>query len=274
LPNIMRLWISYSSLDNLNLDFILSLEESQKETISEWLTRLAQTKEFALNQVQLAKLACQMLSSFGSNQAFADYYFNQAEANNAACGDRAAMAFNELYTMWRILASESSAPFKDKLQLLVKFARTHTLRKTIASLIAAQERQQRQPERESVETFLHYEGELADELGLLTAIKSRKYNIGQRYWIQPNQLKTAVENNYLDELVKMDSLQSLIDQDEDFKNRLTSEDDARVAVLEEKENGNDAEYLAAIAEAKQQRNTSIKRWVLANLAGNYKKVTE
>lgn len=176
-----------------------ALSDQEQGTLSEWLLRLEKTRDFAALQTELAQKVCALLADLPKKQEFRALFFNQAEANNACCEDRAAMSFNEIYTSWLILCKGAS------IKLLAGVARTLTLRKELQKLIPASE-------RESVEIFLYYETKLRMELHLETAIQNMAYSrIGERSWIDEEHLKKVVREKYLYELIDIPVFESFYD---------------------------------------------------------------
>jgi len=86
------------------------------------------------------------------------------------------MSLNIIYTYSCLYKLSDSASFAQKLDLLVRAAKTHALRRILSEKITAYEKQYSAHigsifvENESVEIFLYYETILKEKLNLLTAV--------------------------------------------------------------------------------------------------------
>ncbi|MDE3055295.1 MAG: leucine-rich repeat domain-containing protein [Verrucomicrobiota bacterium] len=208
LPMRLNNWIS-ASKEPLNLAFINQLSEKEKLTINEWLARLERTNDFTTKHQQaLTHIVCKMLLSLETNSAFKEVFFTQVSVNQTACGDRAAMALNELYLSWTLTALPENSTQEKKLLLMESAAKTVALRNALAHLLSNKE------ERESVEIYLYYEVTLQKRLNLLTAFQSMTFtDIGKRVWIDQEALVQTVNNTYLDQLCTLPQLQELASKD-------------------------------------------------------------
>ena len=169
-----------------NLD-VNELSDDQKKTLNEWLDRLEKTKDFAKAQSKLARTVCSIVEDVIANREFQELFFPHAEANNACCEDRAAMALNEIYTSWMILCQSAD------LEVMTGVAKTLCLRNELQKLIGEQ--------GESVEIFLYYESTLSHRLHLVTAIEHMTFDtIGKREWIDEEALVKAVNDHFFDHL--------------------------------------------------------------------------
>lgn len=185
-------------------------ELAKRETIAlnEWLLRLEKTRDFAHDQKALAATVCAMLHDVFTNPAFKELFFAQVEANNESCEDRAAMAFNEIYTSWKVVCGNGG------LEMMKGVAKTLALRKELQKLL------RNSGERESVEIFLFYEILLKEELGLVTAFSSMTYaTIGERAWIDKERLIRAVKDNYFDELYALPVFQKRLQENGEVRRR-------------------------------------------------------
>lgn len=210
LPERLIKWKSLAK-SKVKLSGIESFEDSQKCTLNEWLVRLERTSDFARSQSALAEIVCQMLKDVIENREFKELFLVQAEANNECCEDRAAMSLNEIYTSWRILTLPETTPLCEKLELMTRAAKTLSLRKKIAELIASETRKKGAVERESVEIYLNYETALKSKLNLLSPIKSMSYrSIGERSWIDEGALEKKVNDEFFNELYELPIFQKLL----------------------------------------------------------------
>ncbi|MCB1135962.1 MAG: hypothetical protein KDK78_06820, partial [Chlamydiia bacterium] len=132
------------------LGFLLAFDEREAFLIKDWLQRLSATVDYEQCPAPLALRTCQMLASLESSAPFREAFFAQVMSNNRRCSDRSSMAFNELYTAWRIACLPVEASVEEKLDILAAIARTVTLRNAITNIFDAIGEN---PE-ESVETFL------------------------------------------------------------------------------------------------------------------------
>lgn len=149
---------------------------------------------------------------------FKEQFFNQVESNNSNCQDRAAMAFNELYVAWKIDKLPKTSNLKESLELMIQASKTLALRSSLAAQISQYEIDKKIETLESVEIFLYYETSLKTKLNLLTAINHMSYaEIGKREWIKEDQLIQDVERNYLNFLVELPCLETLIEKDDSFE---------------------------------------------------------
>lgn len=212
----------YEDFTNPQKNDTISME--QKSTINEWLYRLERTRDYNDYQHNLAVLACGMLESLLANQEFKEYYFGQAEPNNVNCGDRGAMAFNELYTSWLLITILDRLSIKEKLKIMIGLAKTFALRKILKDKITIYEKQRMEEankkrqfyegEKEDVEIFLYYEMTLQEKLNLQTAIKSMiSADIGKRSWINQAELIKEINNTYLSHLINLSIFDKIVDSD-------------------------------------------------------------
>jgi hypothetical protein len=127
------------------------------------------------------------------------------------------MAFNEIYTSWRIFSIPPETPLKEKVDLLARGAKTTTLRKLLMKKIDQHQKDRDTIEHESVEIFLYYETSLKDEINLLSAIESMSYEaIGKRDWIVKEKLALEVKENFFDSLFANPHFEKLLKEDASF----------------------------------------------------------
>jgi hypothetical protein len=209
---------------------ISSLNETEKKTLNEWLFRLEKTKDFSTKeQARLASVVLDLLKDLMRNPSFKELFFNQVEANNEACEDRAAMSLNELFTSWKIICLPKTATLKEKIEIMTQAAKTNSLRNRLNQLIAEEENKKSEvkirelqakgenitpqlrakirresEEKESVEIYLNYESLLKQRLNLLSVIETMSYRaIGARSWIDKEELVGYVNKNFYEELIKL-----------------------------------------------------------------------
>jgi Leucine-rich repeat (LRR) protein len=220
LPPRLHAWQKASGKE-FDLAFITQsegLNQEQRQNINEWLMRLERTSDYttALQQA-LAEAACGMLQTLRDSASFKEVFFAQVSGNLVACGDRAAMSFNELYLAWKLATLDPHASENDKLQLIVRAAKTITLRNSLQNRISRREAQLGQPISESVEIFLYYETHLKQPLNLLTFMSGMLYDdMGRCNWIDENALVAEVNNTCIDQMLDLPSLIPLRDADENF----------------------------------------------------------
>jgi hypothetical protein len=208
LPRRLEVWKAALGTDAPTLAHIKGLEDSEKRSINEWLTRLERCRDFSGNQKEMARIVLGILESLKVHSEFKEQFFAQVEANLERCEDRAAMSLNEIYTAYLIATTENPP-----LHLLVGVAKTLALRKAVMGALAGTNDQ-----RESVEIYLRYETSLRERLGLVTAIQSGRYTITGRN-LDENALIQVVESNYLEELIELPILHTLAMKDSEYKEK-------------------------------------------------------
>lgn len=219
-------------------------ELPDKSSIDEWLLRLENTRDFEEEQMSLAKTVCDILATVIENKDFRETFLAQVQSNNTACEDRAAMAFNEIYTSWRLATMPEDTPLKDKLELMTQGAKTLALRAVLSDKInteqervTAKMRQEARSnliksglnpdavehkkkilelkhiEHEAVEIYLYNETSLNEELNLLTAIKHVRYAdaIGNRNWINKADLIKEVNSSFFNQLKELPAFKKEIE---------------------------------------------------------------
>jgi len=215
IPKI-ELWLRYSGVEDSELEskcnvIVEKLDPEQKVIIYEWLTRLERAADFKKNQKKLAEIVCSILKDL-NNEEFRQLALIQMKANNECCQDRAAMALNELYLCWQICCNCKNLPLNEKLKLIIQAGKTLALRNAIGVQLKEKEIGQ----GESVEIYLYLESTLAEELGLLTCIKEMSYRIFAQTQIKEisiEDLKTFVEEHYLEQAAAIPILDTLIAED-------------------------------------------------------------
>jgi hypothetical protein len=220
LKSTLDLWQSYSKSEH-NLSYASTVINEKMFVICEWLGKLAATEEFQEHQQELANLACSMLESLNDCEEFRTYFFDQVSVNTVHCGDRASMAFNELYTHWRVMTLPPATPLRIKLKLLKAFAITCALRKVVQRHLKTNQAN----EVENSEVFLFCEKELKDRLGLLIAIKTMAHeNIGRREFLNFDVLEKETLSTYGAILVETDMIRALIAEDSEFAARVSKKE--------------------------------------------------
>ncbi len=274
-----RSWVGVSALqdDQLADKWQNKFNDGQKFILTNWLLKLEKAADFANNQKSLASTVCQIIQAVIDHPSFSETFWDQVRANNACCGDRAAMALNELYTSYMIHTLATDQSLKDQLQIIERTAKTLALRRYLANLIDQKQKSEHRVDGESVEIFLYYESQLQKDLHLLTAIQNMKYSeIGQRDWIDRKQLIDKVEKSYLDDLVKIPAFLKIIEEDSEFQKIWSAKEDSYMnQLIEEDEkkplncSKDDKAYLdwaCKLGEIQKQReqekNTLMKQWFL------------
>ncbi len=273
------MWIKLSDNqdDHLANKWKTAFDDEKKCDLNEWLLRLEQASDFKKNQKNLASIVCQMIQAVIDHPPFSIAFWDQIKANNECCGDRAAMALNELYTSYKIHTLPADSTLKDQLQIIERAAKTLALRRILATLISQKEKKTGQPIRESVEIFLYYESKLQKKLNLLTAVKNMEYSeIGKRDWIDPNQLIEQVRRYYLGDLTQILPFQKIIEADSKFQNDWSPKEDIYTQKLTEEENRrpincseNDTMYLNWFikmtelgAQKEQEKRKLMRQWFI------------
>ncbi len=210
LPKRLEAW-QVSSNISFDLNFIQQFSVSEKQIIHEWLTRLEHSNDFnTTSKTSLAIAVCGMLESLRDSPLFNESFFTQVPDNLVECGDRASMAFNELYMIWRMATLDPKESIGAKLAIGARAAKTAALRAALQRHIDREEKANGKPLEESVEVYLYYESHLKDKLGLLTFMQDMLYpEIGQVDWIDEKSLIDEVNNSYLDILADFPSIRQL-----------------------------------------------------------------
>ncbi len=269
LPQKLELWKGYAQMSDLNLD-IRVLAQGQKEMLHEWLVRLETAQDFQRSQQSLCETACRMLNTVLTDRAFRETFFVQVRENLEACGDRAAMSFNEIYTAWVLATLSPQEATHRKLAILKGIAKTNTLRSCLQKIIGIHERKTNHLEQESVEIYLYYENILRVELSLVSAIQNMLHaRIGRRDWIDAGRLAKQVTEAYLDTLIEIPAFDALIRQDQAFMVRWTPVEDQFQEQLERlQDDCNSADYVTRSGEILEERNLAWKaaaiRWAQSN----------
>ena len=144
LPSLLKAWQNASGM-RFDLSFITQeepevLSVKEKIYINEWLNRLVMTDDYNTDSQQdLSRAVCAMLQSLRDSPLFKETFFVQVPDNLVACGDRAAMSFNELYLAWKLDTLDSNIPEAEKLRLMVQAAKTAALRQALQTKIDQKE---------------------------------------------------------------------------------------------------------------------------------------
>jgi len=274
LPTLLNAWKAYSGKKDSYPFTLEELDEDKKRSIHEWLTRLSRAADFKNHQAELAKVVCDLLEGL-KDSAFQDLFFASVRANLDACGDRAAMQLNEIFTAYKIHFLPEGAKLKEKLDLLIRGAKTVALRRAISNKIDAwQKDNKKQTLNESVEIYLYYETELKAPLQLLTAISTTSYatGLGPRAWINSDQLKSEVNETYVKDLLGFPSTKTLIEEAPDFRQswNLTLEDfQERLDEIRSSESLNEQQIYVQSNKLLQEHTLAkenfIKEWLEANI---------
>lgn len=241
----LAMWNGYSE-QSLDCDTLLqSLTGPEKRSLNEWLVRLEQTKEFENRQRPLAMMVCKILASVSSNGEFRESFFAQVNGNLEECADRAAMAFNEIYTAWRCQNPDDGLSLVQGIELYARLAKTLTLRTILQEVCAG-----RDDLGQSVHIFLKWEVRLRDHLGLITAVQEVRYSgIGIRDWLDEEWIVQEVNKRYQRTLDRLDGFHSYLQRgDPDFRSRYAQLFDHNLSTLEELDRSEMTEQ--AVREAK------------------------
>ncbi len=274
LPTLLNAWKAYSGKKDSYQFTLEELDEDKKRSIHEWLTRLSRAADFKNHQAELAKVVCDLLEGL-KDSAFQDLFFASVRGNLDACGDRAAMQLNEIFTAYKIHFLPEGAKLKEKLDLLIRGAKTVALRRAISNKIDAwQKDNKKQTLNESVEIYLYYETELKAPLQLLTAISTTSYatGLGRVAWIDLDELQKEVNETYVKDLLGFPSTKTLIEEAPDFRQswNLTLEDfQERLDEIRSSESLNEQQIYVQSNKLLQEHTLAkenfIKEWLEANI---------
>jgi hypothetical protein len=295
LPRRLAAWQQVSR-KTFDLAFIEEFPLPEKQIINEWLTRLERTKDFTTScQRSIAEAACGMLQTLNTNPSFKEKFFIQVPLNNTNCGDRAGMAFNELYLDWKLATLDPKAPEKDKFELMMRAAKTTALRNALQKEISDKEAQNLRELRErrvrennvepiqdrewqmgeSVQIFLYYETVLKEPLNLLTAISGMIYaDIGRRNWIDQDELARDANAYYVSEMVNFTALIPIRDIDPAFQNAWAPIDEEfaeKAEKLEEQktnlsQGAYTSRYNQLMRERDEAKRDETRYWLIPKLA--------
>ena len=260
LPVRLKAWETFSG-QSFQFAFIDNLTLEEKQVITGWLTRLEKTKDFTACQKPLAETVCGILQSL-QDPAFKETFFAQVPVNLEHCGDRAAMALNEIFLAWK-LATLPNASVREQLSLMVRAAKTNALRAALQQKIDQKERADGAPFGESVQVFLYYETELKERLNLLTVISGMLYrSMGKSDWIDEKALVEEVNSTYLDHIVEFPALETFLAKDKDFNAKWEPMADKFVERMEEVESRKnemrEGDYKAQMDGLKHERELAYK----------------
>lgn len=223
--------------------------DSQKTILQNWLLRLKSTEDFTAQRTflpqraliaqrtQFAQTVVGILETLATNESFRDDFFAQAGSNNERCGDRAGMAFNEIFVAWKLATLPANASLQSKIQLMAAVAKTATLRACLQSLLASNQYRRHTPGttlyEESVEAYLYYEIRFKDRLNLVTAINNMgSSGLGPRSWINEQKLINSVNQNYMDHLIEMTAFKPIAESNPLFQSMWKEVNDTLVDQLE------------------------------------------
>lgn len=162
-------------------DFV-ALTKADCDHIYQWLQRLCNTTDYSNRSTEVRHAACGMLATTMADARFRAVFLAQVAANLEGCGDRAAMSFNELFTLWRVCTCGELDPVS-RLEVCCAVAKTNTLR-TLMTRHAG--------DKESVEVYYWVERNLASKLGLLTFAREQHYIPERVRGIKLDSLATRV----------------------------------------------------------------------------------
>lgn len=163
----------------------------------EWLFRLEGSSDFKWQRDEMVALVLEMLHHAEAYPDFCDTMLRTLEHDLAACGDRAAMSFNQLHTAYRVHAVCQGKPKGAAvLREYVQLARTLCLRRRVAQLVS-----KHGDNCESVEIYLYAEVQLRNRLGLTTGVHRMTHAaLGNRSWLKLDDLAEWVMCNYTHDL--------------------------------------------------------------------------
>jgi len=233
-------------------DDIAGLKTNELNNVAEWIRRLANTRDFSNDAIETKHAATSIMRTVVTDPEFKETFFAQISANLERCGDRAAMAFNEIFTAWK-LNTATELDDRSRLELCIAAAKTNTLRALVAQTASG---------KESVETYLWVEKELKDRLGLLTFSRKCLYVIG-RMVVDLDALAIKVEQSW--EPALFDMLEHQTKLFADFPSQLSEEVNAqfhqRLDAIEERQSEGmltSGEYLEAMTEVQKAQVAKLK----------------
>lgn len=219
------------------LELLNSYSEREIEALCDWLSRLEGTKDFECRQKKVATIVYSLLKTVIVDDEFRLSFFEQVEANNEGCGDRASIALNEIYTYWRLHTMPPEVTLIEKLNLLIGCSKTNTLRRYVSSIV--------KDVSESSEIFLFYEIKYKDQFGLISAVDSMAHRqMGRSSLINEFELEDRVVNHYYEELFNFPAFIKLVTIDETFQTKWKKEElrlDEKMDSLTEKRPQGDEE---------------------------------
>jgi len=246
--NMLNNWINEIDCE-WSYDLVDTLSQNQVIMLLEWMTRLQNTRDWIseLCSSEFREATHAIVHTVLTKKSFRELFFAQIMMNLERCGDRAAMAFNEIYVAWKLECMHDNDE-SERFRLCCAAAKTNTLRTVLA--------QANNDTSESVEMYLNIEVQLKDELGLLTFSKKSLY---KSHWpnISIPTVKERVLSEWQNTLFDMlESIQPPIFSD--FPMQPTEEIsmmiDKRLNDLEElKEQISEAEYINRITVLQQER---------------------
>jgi len=227
-PLLINTWLAAADLKKEMMANFDDFKATDKEILCNWLIRLMHIKDYMKQQKKVARLVCDLLVKMLQHPDFMRVAISQMKADDDCCSDRTSMSLNIIYTFSRLYELSDSASFEEKLDLLIRGAKTHALRRLLSEKITNYEKkksiEEASPffEKESVEIFLYYETALKEKLNLLTAVEDMAYaRFGKREWIDLDKLQEEIEENFIEDLMNIPVFQSLIQEEESIKNKLS-----------------------------------------------------
>jgi hypothetical protein len=262
LPQMVDLLNNWDPHHSWSLTKVAHLTQHQSALLHNWMTRLTRTPEFITHASRAQQTASSIVLTACMDADFLQVMVAQIQGNLEGCTDRTAMAFNELYTLWRLHTATELSP-EDRLRLCVSLAKTSVLRANVALTVGC---------TESVERYLWVESTLSEELGLLSFAKTC-YNdkIGKR-GVDLDAVRCAVMHGWQKELFAM--LESQPALFPTFPTALPQQDTKRYqtqlqSVEEFYNNESSAIYLARVNDLKHSWANDLlelrRVWLVAHL---------
>lgn len=233
-------------------DDLAVFSESELQMVAEWVQRLANTRDFSNDAVETKHAATSIMHTVVNDPDFKKTFFAQIAANLERCGDRAAMAFNEIFTAWK-LHTASDLDKRSRLDICIAVAKTNTLRELVSQVAGG---------RESVETYLWVEKELSDRLGLLTFARNCLYGVGKNS-VNLEELQIGVNQNWETALFDMLEHQTKLFPDFPFQlpEDMQQQFHQRLDAIEERQCEGiltSGEYLEAMTEVQKAQMAKLK----------------
>ena len=249
----LKAWRAVSG-QSFKLGAIGQLTSAQQRILSDWLIRLENSKDFpTVCQKPLAKTVCNILQSL-QDPDFKETFFAQVPYRG---GGGEARALNEIVLACELAELEADCPDEERLALMIGAAKTAALRSALQQRVVFRDLSA----GESVGIYLYYENALRDKLDLLTAINGISSGMDKYDWIDESALIEEVNKTYLDHIVKFASLQTFLEEEEDYP--VNEELALRMKALEEKKNEMPGdEYARQMDDVQKELDLAYKTFAL------------
>ncbi len=274
LVDMIDKWVDLANVEQNNSDKSLLIEQITSLSLAEqshlhlWLIRLEKTAEFNVNKLQFIQLTCEIMQGFFIDKKFKALAISIMEINNTNCGDRPAMAYNEINLAYQLMIKCKDVDLDAKLSLLVKAALTSSVIDTISTLVSQQT--QSGGGAEVVHIYLNKLKDISFKLPLLLAIRNvTNDHIGRPEWIDDQKVIETALRNWPDFMITFDAFKNILKNNDDFKKEKESITNAMYekseTLEEESENLDSSTYSTLMqnlkTEFEQQEKELLIRWV-------------